>query len=218
LRRWLAWQAAALAASAALIWLVFAGARLDFAITNYFYDASSARFPLRGAWALAVLGHTGLKWLMVGACVVLAAMGLFRPAARRAALWTVLAAAVVALLKATSAHSCPWDLATYGGEGTWFPLFGSMPLDPGPGRCLPAGHPLTGFAFFGLYFALRTTSPRGARWALVAAWAVGLAAGAVQVARGAHFASHVLWTAWVCWAVCLALSVAWDWRKILRGG
>jgi membrane-associated PAP2 superfamily phosphatase len=30
----------------------------------------------------------------------------------------------------------------------------------------------------------------------------------VQVARGAHFASHVLWTAWVAWAVTLALAAA----------
>jgi len=42
--------------------------------------------------------------------------------------------------------------------------------------------------------------------ALAAAWLIGLAAGAVQVARGAHFASHVLWTAWLAWSVTLLLN------------
>jgi membrane-associated PAP2 superfamily phosphatase len=35
---------------------------------------------------------------------------------------------------------------------------------------------------------------------------IGLAAGAVQIARGAHFASHVLWTAWLAWTVTLAAA------------
>jgi membrane-associated PAP2 superfamily phosphatase len=60
---------------------------------------------------------------------------------------------------------------------------------------------VSGFALFGLYFSLPTDRRRTA---LIAAWAIGLAAGVVQVARGAHFASHVLWTAWVAWTVTLA--------------
>jgi membrane-associated PAP2 superfamily phosphatase len=29
----------------------------------------------------------------------------------------------------------------------------------------------------------------------------GFVAGATQQLRGAHFMSHTLWTAWICWAV-----------------
>lgn len=115
---------------------------------------------------------------------------------RRGALLMALAATAVLLLKHWSPFSCPWDLAAWGGAAR----------EPGPGRCLPAGHPLVGFALFGLYFALRGERPAAARAALAAAWTIGLAAGAVQVARGAHFASHVLWTAWVCWAVTQAAA------------
>jgi len=110
---------------------------------------------------------------------------------RRGALYMALAALAVTLLKSASPYSCPWDLVEWGGRHA----------PPGPGRCLPAGHPVSGFALFGLYFSLPTDRRRTA---LVAAWAIGLAAGAVQVARGAHFASHVLWTAWVAWTVTLA--------------
>lgn len=183
-------QPAALAAAALLIWAVFEAAGLDRRITGLAFDPELGRFPLRHSWALTTLGHDGLKWVMVGFWVVCLA---WRPL-RRGALYMALAVLVVMLLKQSSPYSCPWDLAEWGGRAA----------PPGPGRCLPAGHPLSGFALFGLYFALRTERPRAARKALAAAWVIGLAAGAVQVARGAHFPSHVLWTAWVAWAVTLA--------------
>lgn len=145
---------------------------------------------MRDAWGLTVLGHEGLKWTMLG---VWAACLAWRPL-RRGALLMAVAALSVTLLKQSSPYSCPWDLVEWGGAA----------VPPGPGRCLPAGHPVSGFMLFGLYFALRPERPRAARAALLAAWVVGLAAGAVQVARGAHFVSHVLWTAWAAWAVTLA--------------
>lgn len=176
-------------AIAAVIWLAFGPAGLDRWITERAYDPALQRFPLRHAWVLEKLGHDALKWAMVAFWIVCLA---WRPL-RRGALYMALAATVVTLLKHASPYSCPWDLAAYGAASVG-----------GPGRCSPAGHPVVGFALFGLYFALRSDRPRAARAALVAAWVIGLAAGAVQVARGAHFASHVLWTAWVAWAVTLA--------------
>jgi membrane-associated PAP2 superfamily phosphatase len=182
---------ALLAGAALVVWLVFERAGLDRRITALAYDPALRGFPLRHAWAFEKLGHDALKWVMVAfwlACVA------WRPL-RAGALCMALAAVAVVLLKHYSAHSCPWDLPEYGASST-----------VGPGRCSPAGHPVVGFALFGLYFALRDERPRAARATLAAAWAIGLAAGAVQVARGAHFASHVLWTAWVAWAVTLAAA------------
>jgi membrane-associated PAP2 superfamily phosphatase len=182
---------AVLAAAAALIWLVFERAGLDRWITALAYDPALRGFPLQHAWGLEKLGHDALKWVMVAfwlACLA------WRPL-RVGALYMALAAVTVALLKHYSAHSCPWDLPQYGAASA-----------VGPGRCSPAGHPVIGFALFGLYIALRDERPRAARAALVAAWVIGLAAGAVQIARGAHFASHVLWTAWLAWTVTLAAA------------
>lgn len=189
----MSWRAlgplAALGGAAAAIWLVFGVAGMDRWISAFAYDPALQRFPLRHAWALEKLGHDALKWVMVAFWIACLA---WRPL-RRGALYMALAAASVTLLKHASPYSCPWDLAEYGA--------GSL---DGPGRCSPAGHPVVGFALFGLYFVLRADRPAAARAALAAAWIIGLAAGAVQVARGAHFASHVLWTAWVAWAVTLA--------------
>jgi membrane-associated PAP2 superfamily phosphatase len=180
-----------LAAAAALILAVFYLGGADRALTSLFYDARVAFFPLRDAWLLAVLGHTVLKWSVLGIWALCLAFG---GALRRGALYMAAIVLAVLVLKHYSPVSCPWDLIEYGGK------------DPRAGRCLPAAHPLTGFSLFGLYLALREDRRRAARGVLAAAWIIGLAAGAVQVARGAHFASHVLWTAWVAWALTLLLS------------
>jgi membrane-associated PAP2 superfamily phosphatase len=165
---------------------------VDRAISVAFFDPVARRFPLKASWWLAKAGHEGLKWLMVAFWLLCLA---WRPL-RLGAAYMALAALAVALLKHASPYSCPWDLVEWGGRHA----------PPGPGACLPAAHPVAGFALFGLYFALREERPRAARAALAAAWNIGLAAGAVQVARGAHFASHVLWTAWVAWGVTLAAA------------
>jgi membrane-associated PAP2 superfamily phosphatase len=184
-------QAGVLAASACLIVLLFRFGGADRALTSFFYDAARNGFPLKDAWLLAVPGHTGLKWAMLGVWALCLAWG---GSLRRGALYMAAIALAVSALKHYSPFSCPWDLLEYGGR------------EPQTGRCLPAAHPLTGFALFGLYLALRRDRRRAARAVLAAAWVIGLAAGAVQVARGAHFVSHVLWTAWAAWAVTLLLA------------
>jgi len=180
-------HAGALAAGALVIVLA---ASFDRDLIAPFYDPRTRTFPLRDAWMLAVVGHTGLKWLMVGFWLLCLAWG---GSLRRGAVYMALIAAVVELLKHSSAHSCPWDLPEYGGN------------QPASGRCLPAAHPITGFSLFGLYLALLPSKAK-ARYALGAALLIGIVAGAVQVARGAHFPSHVLWTACVAWAVTLLLA------------
>jgi membrane-associated PAP2 superfamily phosphatase len=222
LRRWLVLQAAGLALAALALWLLSTHTGLDFRISALAYSPEARAFPLRDAWLTAVVGHSGLKHLGVALWLGLVATALFsrrwRREALHAAIGTLLAAAVATHLRSMSAHSCPWDLAQFGGGAQWFPLFGEVPADPGPGRCLPSGHASSGFALFSLYFALFEAHPRLARAGFALACALGLLATAVQVVRGAHFLSHGLWTAWICWAICLALWAAWDWRKILRGG
>jgi membrane-associated PAP2 superfamily phosphatase len=181
-------QLAVLALGAAFILLA---ASADAALSAFFYDPARRSFPFRDVWAFSVLGHVWLKWAAVALWAFCAAWG---GALRRGALYMAVIAAVVGLLRYYSPVSCPWDLPQYGGSA------------PQTGRCLPAAHPLTGFAFFGLYLALRAARPVAARGVLAAACLIGLAAGAVQVARGAHFGSHVLWTAWIAWGITLILA------------
>jgi membrane-associated PAP2 superfamily phosphatase len=62
------------------------------------------------------------------------------------------------------------------------------------------------------YFGLRQNNAPGAMKWLILASTVGLILGFSQQMRGAHFMSHTLWTAWLCWTVgwvshCILFSV-----------
>jgi len=127
------------------------------------------------------------------------------------AVTTLLALLAVNVVKALTGISCPWDEAQFGGVARhashWAQIF--QP-DGGSGRCFPAGHASAGFAFLGGWFVFRGVDTRIARIWLVGAIAAGLVFGIAQQLRGAHFMSHTLWTAWLCWAVALATDRGWD--------
>ncbi|ELN4741044.1 phosphatase PAP2 family protein [Escherichia coli] len=69
----------------------------------------------------------------------------------------------------------------------------------------PGGHAAAGFALFALFFALRDRRPNVAHVALIAATSLGTLFSLVRMAQGAHFFSHNLWTALLCWLICLTL-------------
>ncbi|QNM95305.1 phosphatase PAP2 family protein [Chitinimonas koreensis] len=74
------------------------------------------------------------------------------------------------------------------------------------GGCFPAGHATTGFGLFGLVLYWYGRAAWSTRLAWLAAFACGLALGIGQQWRGAHFLSHTLWSAWLCWAACLVVA------------
>jgi membrane-associated PAP2 superfamily phosphatase len=51
------------------------------------------------------------------------------------------------------------------------------------------------------FFALKQAGAKSAlRW-LILAMIAGFVLGISQQMRGAHFMSHTLWTAWLCWTM-----------------
>ena len=168
-------------------------------------------FPWRHHWLTAGLLHGGIRylaWTLLAALVV----GYWRPwgplrsLSKGQRLWmlgtTVASAALIPLIKRLSATSCPWSLAEFGGSvGQYVPHWVYGVADGGPGGCFPSGHASTAFAFLAAWFVLRDAAPAAARRWLAVTMVAGLVLGAVQVARGAHYPSHPLWTAWLCWVV-----------------
>ena len=112
----------------------------------------------------------------------------------------------ISLIKSNSRTSCPWDLAEFGGIARHVSHWSWGALDGGPGRCFPAGHASAAFAYVGGWFVLRRSMPRTAAVWLTAAACFGLVLGLMQQWRGAHYMSHTLWTAWVCWTVGWAID------------
>jgi membrane-associated PAP2 superfamily phosphatase len=195
----------ALALLAAL--LAWDASGLDMALAHL--SGGPPGFPLREHWLLTHVLHDdtrGLAWaftLLLCAGVAWPAGPLVElPFARRLQLpvSALVATAVIATLKAVNGTSCPWDLAEFGGVAHHLSHWqGWLIPDGGAGRCFPAGHATTGFAFLGGFFALRGRLPRLSKVWLAMAIATGFVLGAAQQLRGAHFMSHTLWTAWLCW-------------------
>jgi membrane-associated PAP2 superfamily phosphatase len=164
-------------------------------------------FPLQENWFWKGVMHERarqLHWLPELALVaaVFFPFGPMRtlPTWRRVqlAVGTLLGVLLVSSLKLHSHTSCPWDLQEFGGIARYVSHW-SLARDGGSGSCFPAGHASAGFAYVTGYFVFRTCSPGLARRWLVVCLIAGLALGAAQQLRGAHFMSHTLWTAWLCW-------------------
>jgi membrane-associated PAP2 superfamily phosphatase len=178
----------------------------DLALAQPFGSATG--FPWREQWFLVQVLHESARrvgwllmllltlavWWPVGVLRRLDTAERFQMAAS-----ALLALGVVSIAKSLSNTSCPWDLAQFGGVARHVSHWALSLHDGGGGRCFPAGHASAGFAFLGGYFALRRKAPIAARWWLAGSLLAGFVLGGAQQVRGAHFMSHTLWTAWLCW-------------------
>jgi len=185
--------------------LVVAGAYADvsgFALRNNWWTEHLLHDGGRWLSALALLAYTGWAWHGRGA----------PPSMPRHARWAWLLAVLAGLilvpaLKRLSHTSCPWDLAAFGGSLPYVPHWLPTLIDGGPGHCFPSGHAAAAFAFLPLHFQWRAHRPALARGVLAAVLTIGALFGWAQLARGAHFPSHTLWSAWLCWVI--GVLAAW---------
>ena len=102
---------------------------------------------------------------------------------------------------------CPYQLNIYNGLYPFVRIIDNYPesfVQPKPGRCFPAGHATTGFAFMALYFVF--DSRRGKILGLLAGILLGLAAGFYQMLRGQHFLSHTLFSMIASFAVIITID------------
>ncbi|WP_246071940.1 phosphatase PAP2 family protein [Marilutibacter aestuarii] len=197
-------------------------------IADRLYAWEGHRWVLRDAWATEHLIHRGgrdfsaLAWLMVlagwaVACLRPGAASLRRPLAYLLVA-TLASTLTVALLKNATAMDCPWDLARYGGHLPAVGLFELRPAGMPATACFPAGHASAGYAWVASYFFLRVVQPRMRHWGLAFGLGLGLVFGVAQQLRGAHFVSHDVWTAAICWFVALgAYLLSWPSAATTRG-
>lgn len=131
--------------------------------------------------------------------------GLQRRERAQALIAVTLSLVTVSTLKHFSLTSCPWDLDIFGGPAHHVSHWAWGTPDGGGGQCFPGGHASSAFGFLAMTLPfLQSADPRlqrtGRRW-LVFLVVVGLVFGLTQTLRGAHYPSHTLWTAWICWTV-----------------
>ena len=197
--------------------LLWDASGLDLALARL--AGSPMGFPWRDHWFLVKVMHEGarsLSWVLVIAlfAAIRWPVGLLRrssPGERtQLAVTALLSALLISLIKYTSSTSCPWELQTFGGVAQHVSHWARGVRDGGSGHCFPAGHASAAFAYLGGYFVFRRSSPAAARVWLVCTLVAGLALGLSQQLRGAHYMSHTLWTAWLCWVTGFAIdALAW---------
>lgn len=210
-RRW--WYGLPLAIL--LLMLLVEPTRLDFAVADLFYVPHLGFIGRRNDFLEDIL-HDRAKQLSIAIGVL--ALGGFalsllptrlRPLRRRLGYLVLamgLSAGFVTPLKKVTQMQCPWSLEQYGGVEHFSPLLGprAAPVEK-PGNCWPGGHAAAGFALIALFFVWRDSRPRLAGCALAFAIALGSLFSLVRMAQGAHFLSHNLWTALLCWLISLGL-------------
>jgi len=186
-------------------------------IADRLYALQGGRWALRDAFVTQTLVHRFGRELSIALWVgaVLAWVVAGRRAdwaSLRAPLaYLIVAVALSALcvswVKSWSNMDCPWDLTRYGGVRPFVGLWDVRPVGLQRGACFPAGHAGGGYAWLSLYFFLGAVRPRW-RWAgLATGLGLGLVFGIAQQLRGAHFASHDIASAAICWTVAVA---AWQ--------
>lgn len=208
-----------------LAWLLFGAlciflnryTNLDVTLSSLFFNAEIHQFPLKQNPWLTLILHTGMRWLAAAVWLGLLFSAL-RATLNRAhrleianlLIVSMLCAVAVSLLKAKSMHSCPWDLSIFGGSADYFRIFQNTNgiQNSGPGKCFPSGHASTAFMWITLLYSTLPTLRQHRVWVIFAILMTGALSGGVQMLKGAHFLSHVLTTAWVCWGVTLAWHVS----------
>lgn len=182
---------------------------LDLRVADLLYRLQGEAWSLQNSYLLSGLLHDQAKGLVKLLALVLFVLALLslrleRLRPYRRALWYLalvmpLSGLLVGIGKELTHVDCPWSLARYGGDYPYIGLFGSHPGDYRFGKCFPAAHAAAGYAFLGLYFFLLQVRPAWRWYGLLAGIVLGLVFGITQQVRGAHFVSHDLWTAAICW-------------------
>jgi len=196
--------------------LVLEYSPLDVLLLQPFYDPLAEGFPLRRQWFFSTVLHVGVKWLMVASAIVafLAFVASWRFDRLRQWRWPGLYLAlcagvtsgVVSILKAVTNRFPPWSIDLFGGDVPMTPLFAGTPAPFHDGHGFPAGHASGAFAWVSLWFVGRAwCSPRLQLW-LFPGLAGGLLCAWTQHVRGAHFASHNLWTLAIAWTVAVGFA------------
>ena len=201
----------AFAAAIAVIALL----QLDWALAHRLYAWEGYRWVLKKAFLTEAVLHRSGHDLSVAAWVgVLAAwlaalkrdsLAVWRKPLGYLTLSILVSTLLISWIKSWSNMDCPWDIEGLGGVRPYVELFAPRPASLLDGRCFPAGHASGGYAWMSLYFFCLLSRPR-LRWlGLAAGLGAGLVFGIGQQLRGAHFLSHDLWTAMLCWLVAFGL-------------
>jgi membrane-associated PAP2 superfamily phosphatase len=174
---------------------------LDQQVADLAFESQTPHWLVSHSGWLRAMFYDGPKQLLVLLGLLLLAAVLFprlpvaralpKPALRFLLLCLLFVPATTGLIKSMSGVSCPYAISRYGGlmpdENSVFSMAGFNNPQRSDG-CWPSGHVSGAFALLGL---LVLPIPRR-RAVAAGVLSAGMAMGAYQVLRGAHYPSHIL--------------------------
>jgi membrane-associated PAP2 superfamily phosphatase len=194
-----------------LLFVLVTGSDFDQMLASWFYQLQGGQWLLQNYWLTETVLHQGVRqvnqWVMaLLLCYWLTLVVTGRRASSHRALGVLLLSLIlcfssVALFKKYIPMDCPWDLQQFGGDKNFVGLFSFRPETMAPNQCFPAGHASIGYGWMALYYFCLLICPAKARLALFSSICLGLVLGFAQQLRGAHFISHDIATAAVCWLI-----------------
>lgn len=176
---------------------------LDLMISNLFYVEDQS-FILQGAnKSLAMQLHDYPKFLSMGVAILfwLASLSIlifkFNPLKRYfnntevlfVSLASILIPVSIWIIRESSAMHCPRDLLVYGGDYAYLRIFDAIPDNWEYGQCAPSAH-ASSFLWLSLILFIKKSSKT--MWTLYYIGIFTLCS--VQIMRGAHFLSHILYS------------------------
>lgn len=195
---------------------------LDWQLANYWFQLQDQQWYFRHHWLTQTLLHDAGHDLALTLYIVILILYIssfnkrilwhkFKSTLAYLSLSLPVATLTVSLIKRLSFVDCPWSISDFGGQQHYLTWWQTLIADQnGVGHCFPAAHASSAYMFFGVYFVARQHWPDKANWIVTAVLGFGLIFGLAQQLRGAHFISHDLTSAIVCWLVSFVLWSLWN--------
>lgn len=185
----------------------------DVIFASQFFDFANERWIWGNSWWVNELTHEGGRFL-VGIVFSISLLiwirsffvAWLRPLRRASGflcLAMLLGIGTVATAKLFTNVDCPWSLEIFGEDRPYIHLFADRPDTLPETQCFPAGHASAGFSLMSLYFVFLEYNAQWAKRGLFIGIILGSIFGLGQQIRGAHFFSHDVWSAVICWFASL---------------
>lgn len=205
---------------------IFNITELDLSISDIFFNHALHKWSYGESWWSVTLIHIWGKDLIAAIFIAsLLGFGLsffvkrfetFRFVCAYIAMTIFIATVIVALLKQYSNVDCPWDLQFFNGVKPYYHIFSHKPSNFVAGKCYPGGHSSGGFSLLLLYFLFLDYKKSYAYMGLGIGLTMGAIFGFGQLVRGAHFVSHDMTSAMICWLIALVLYKIFMYSRMER--
>ena len=183
----------------------------DIVLQNNFFDFEQKKWLVDKNEPLAKFFFYQLPKILLGFAIIFSLLASFVAKKRQKFFLIFLGLTLIPLIagnvkKFTNIY-CPSQLEIYGGDKPYVKIFDSYPLGfvaQKSGQCFPAGHAVTGFCIFILFFVLQKKAHKILAFfaAMILGWVLGL----YQMLKGAHFFGDTMVAMLLCFLLAAIIA------------